>query len=98
MVKGLDLFAEHFKAFSDHYILIGGSACDVQMKERGQDFRGTKDLDIILIVEALDATFVNHFWDFIRGGGYAIAEVGNKKRFYRFNKPQVDGYPKMIEL
>ncbi len=98
MVIGLDLFTEHFSDYTDHYILIGGSACDVQMAARNEEFRATKDLDIILVVEALSPDFVNHFWDFIKGGEYAIAEVGNKKRFYRFVKPHVDGYPVRIEL
>ena len=98
MVIGLDLFKEHFKDFTEHYILIGGSACDVQMEERALEFRVTKDLDIILIVEALNTTFVNHFWDFIRNGEYVLAEVGSEKRFYRFIKPKVEGYPYMLEL
>lgn len=29
MVKGLDTFKRHFADFSNCYILIGGSACDV---------------------------------------------------------------------
>jgi hypothetical protein len=27
MVKGLDIFIEHFENFTDQYILIGGGAC-----------------------------------------------------------------------
>lgn len=29
MVKGLHRFREHFKAFTDRYVLIGGTACDL---------------------------------------------------------------------
>ena len=29
MVKGLDTFKRHFAEYADCYILIGGSACDV---------------------------------------------------------------------
>ena len=29
MVKGIDLFKRHFADYTDCYILIGGSACDV---------------------------------------------------------------------
>jgi hypothetical protein len=32
--------------------LIGGTACIVIMQEAGLDFRATKDLDIVLYVEA----------------------------------------------
>jgi hypothetical protein len=61
MVKGLDLFKEHFAQFTDHYILIGGGACDVQFTQKDIDFRVTKDLDIILLVEVLTDKFVSHF-------------------------------------
>ena len=98
MVEGLDIFIEHFEAYTDHYILIGGSACDWQMEQKGLPFRATKDIDIILIVEALSNGFTNHFWKFIKDGEYSIAEAGEKKRFYRFIKPQANGFPKMIEL
>jgi hypothetical protein len=32
MVKGIELFAGHFKGFEDSYVLIGGSACDLWMQ------------------------------------------------------------------
>lgn len=98
MVVGLDLFIQHFESYTDHYVLIGGSACDWQMEQKGLPFRATKDIDIILIVEALSDEFVNHFWQFIKDGEYAIAQVGEKKQFYRFIKPQAVGFPTMIEL
>ncbi len=98
MVVGLDLFIHHFEPYTDHYILIGGSACDWQFERKGLSFRATKDIDIILIVEALSDEFVNHFWQFIKVGEYAITQVGEKKQFYRFIKPQAEGFPSMIEL
>lgn len=98
MVVGLDLFIQHFEPFKGHYVLIGGSACDWQMEQKGLPFRATKDIDVILIVEALSDEFVNHFWQFIKDGEYAISEAGDKKQFYRFIKPQAKGFPRMIEL
>jgi hypothetical protein len=35
------------------------------MSELGAPFRATKDLDIVLIIEALDSTFGKTFWKFI---------------------------------
>ncbi|HEX3675870.1 MAG TPA: hypothetical protein VHU79_00535, partial [Sphingomicrobium sp.] len=35
-------------------MLIGGGACELLMGDVGVAFRATKDLDIVLIVEALD--------------------------------------------
>lgn len=32
MVDGLDKFANHFEAFTENYVLIGGTACDLAMQ------------------------------------------------------------------
>jgi len=98
MVEGLGRFKDHFKEYTDHYILIGGSACDWQLEQKGVNFRATKDLDIILVAEALSADFVRRFWQFIRQGGYSIAQIGEQKKFYRFIQPKEAEYPKMLEL
>jgi len=68
MVRGLDLFRDYFKDYTDKYILIGGTACDLAMENMGLDFRATKDLDIVLVLEALDVQFVNAFRGFIKEG------------------------------
>jgi hypothetical protein len=89
MVKGLDIFKEHFKDFPDSYVLIGGVACYLAMEEAGVDFRATKDLDIVLCAEALDAAFIAHFWEFVKAGGYQNQEKSTGcKQFYRFDKPE----------
>jgi hypothetical protein len=99
MVKGLDVFREHFREFADRYVLIGGAACDLIMDDAGLDFRATKDLDIVLCVEALDLSFAKAFWAFIESGQYQLQEAATgKKRFYRFQKPGNDKYPFMLEL
>lgn len=98
MVVGMDLFTEHFQSHTNQYILIGGAACDRHFEKIGLPFRATKDLDIILVVEALTTEFVEHFWDFIKAGEYVIGQRGDKKLFYRFEKPQSLGYPRMLEL
>ena len=89
----------HFSEFTDQYVLIGGSACDLVMEEAGLDFRATRDLDIVLCAEALSRTFVEAFWDFVEAAGYEIQEKATgEKQFYRFVKPQDDRYPVMLEL
>jgi hypothetical protein len=98
MVRGLDLFRKHFELHVDQYILIGGTACDVRFSARGIDFRVTTDLDIILIAETLSGEFVRHFWEFIRMGGYRLAEVNGERRFYRFKDPVGSDFPKELEL
>ncbi len=99
MVKGLEVFREHFRDYADRYVLIGGTACDIAMTAAGLAFRATKDLDIVLYVEALDAAFVQAFWEFVRAGGYEVQEKSTgEKQFYRFQKPANADYPFMLEL
>jgi hypothetical protein len=99
MVKGLEVFRDHFRNYADNYVLIGGAACDIAMTGAGLAFRATKDLDIVLYVEALDAEFVRAFWEFVRAGGYEVQEKSTgEKQFYRFQKPTNAGYPFMLEL
>lgn len=80
-------------------MLIGGAAADLVMNEAGVEFRATKDLDIVLCLEALDTTFAEVFWEFIKAGGYQNQQRSTgKKIFYRFNKPENEAYPFMLEL
>ncbi|MBP8018679.1 MAG: hypothetical protein KAY82_01445 [Hylemonella sp.] len=70
------------------------------MEEAGLEFRATKDLDIVLHVEALTADFGQAFWQFVETGGYEIRQIGNTGRpiFYRFQKPGDFRFPVMVEL
>jgi hypothetical protein len=99
MVKGLNKFRDFFKEYSKNYLLIGGAACDRQLENAGLDFRATKDLDIILVVEAYSADFVEKFWKFIKEGNYEIQEKSSgEKIYYRFKKPADDTFPWQLEL
>ena len=69
MVKGIDLFRERLGAFSDSYIVIGGTACDLAMEGRG-GFRATKDIDMIVVTENVDANFAKALHGFLREGQY----------------------------
>ena len=51
MVIGMESFREKFKDYTDCYTIIGGAACDIIMSENDTDFRATKDIDMILILE-----------------------------------------------
>lgn len=70
MVRGLAIFQDWFKDFENQYVLIGGTAASIAMTEAGMPFRGTKDLDIVLHVEALTPAFGQRFWAFVQAGGY----------------------------
>ena len=94
----INSFIEKFKAYADCYTVIGGTACDILMTEAGTDFRATKDIDMILIMEAKYKEFAHIFWEFIREGGYRFGWKNSEKaHFYRFTEPR-SGYPAMIEL
>lgn len=99
MVYGLEKFKEYFGDYTNQYVFIGGTACHILMDELGASFRATKDLDIVLIIEALDASFGDKFWKFIEDGGYEHRQKSTgENQFYRFINPTQDGYPVMIEL
>ncbi len=99
MVKGFASFKEWFSGYQDNYAIIGGTACDLILTDINQDFRATKDIDLVLIVEALTPDFGQRFWEYIEKAGY---EHRNKStghpQFYRFTNPSYPEYPVMIEL
>lgn len=99
MITGLEKFREYFKDYTDSYVLIGGAACDWLMNDAGLNFRATKDLDIILVVEAINDSFIEKFWSFIKEGNYEIKEKGSGKAiFYRFTKPEHKNFPAQLEF
>lgn len=99
MIRGIDRFRENFKDYSDCYVIIGGTACDALMDEAGIDFRATKDIDIVLLIEEIDLDFVQRIWDFIKNGNYKNLEKSSEsKQYYRFMKPDKDDFPFMIEI
>ncbi len=59
------------------------------MEEAGLEFRATKDLDIVLHIEALNAAFGEVFWKFVEAGRYEIRQASDtgKPVFYCFQKP-----------
>ena len=100
MVRGLDVFRTHFAGQADQFVLIGGTAATFAMEGMGLDFRATKDLDIVLHIEALRPEFGAVFWSFVEAGGYEVrqASATGKPVFYRFQKPADPRFPAMLEL
>lgn len=100
MVRGLDVFQRWFAEFADQYVLIGGTAAALTMEGAGLAFRATKDLDVVLHVEALTPAFGEAFWKFVEAAGYEIRQASDtgKPIFYRFQKPADQNYPAMVEL
>jgi len=100
VVRGLDVFREYFAGHADQFVLIGGTAATLAMKEAGLEFRATKDLDIVLHIEALKPSFGEVFWAFVEAGRYEIRQASDtgKPVFYRFQRPADERFPVMLEL
>jgi len=99
MVAGIETFKEWFQGYEDQYAIIGGTACDLLMSEEGIEFRATKDIDLVLIVEAITPEFGKRFWEFVKNAGYEHCNKSTgRPQFYRFSKPANREYPFMIEL
>lgn len=98
-MRGISAFRDYFEGFQDQYILIGGAACDLIFEAQDTPFRATKDLDIVLLVEALTPEFGRKFWQFIHDGGYEHrAKSNGSPQFYRFDRPTQPEFPYMLEL
>ena len=98
MVSGMESFIQKFKDYTDCYTIIGGAACDILMTEADTEFRATRDIDMILIMEARYKEFTKLLWEYILKGRYRFGwKNSDSVHFYRFTEP-VKGYPYMIEL
>ncbi len=99
MIHGLEHFKNYFKDDINKFVLIGGAATILSLEAVGLRRRkGTKDLDLVFIVELLDNAFISKFIEYIKLGGYIVKQANGKSQFYRFEKPSNDDFPKMIEI
>lgn len=102
-MEGLEKFREAFAGFSDNYVVIGGTACDIAMTGTTVRPRATHDIDMIVIAENITEAFGEQFWKFIREAGYRPEKRKHKEgeppkyELYRFLDGKA-GYPEMIEL
>lgn len=105
----MDAKLEHFSntliAHQDKYILIGGNACRLVFESKGQEFRQTQDLDIVLVIEEFTEDFAIALWAYLEAGNYKgkkFHQSGTSGNVYRFVIPDHEGtqdtFPKQIEL
>ena len=81
MVTGIERWKEYFSDYKDKYVLIGGAACNLLEEEFDMNPRATKDLDLVLVVEALTPDFGLRLWDFIKAAsGYEPARQHHRAR------------------
>ena len=102
MVVGLDKFKEAFADFKDNYVIIGGTACDVVLRDTDMRPRATDDIDMILVVEEMTKEYGDAFWKFIKDGEYKASKREKDNgapvyTLYRFTTKK-EGYPVKIEI
>lgn len=99
MVRGFEYFGEYFKDYSDCFVVIGGTACVYYLDQIMPDVRVTDDIDMVLILEAINPDFNKILLNFINEAEYkTIEKTDGTEQFYRFSNPKSDIYPKVIEL
>ena len=99
MVTGIDKFRAYFAGHEGKYAVIGGTACDLLFTEAGLTFRRTKDIDLVICVEVIDAEFGRQIAEFIAAGGYKTKQRSDGSRqFHRFIEPTDQNFPYMLEV
>lgn len=103
VVGGIGAFRDAMRGHEGEYVLIGGAACSILFDEAGEDFRLTKDLDVVVLVDKCSPSFARDFWGFVRRGGYNPAKRKEGScAYYRFILPKdsalAGAYPGEVEL
>ncbi|GHT75566.1 hypothetical protein AGMMS50262_11220 [Bacteroidia bacterium] len=99
---GIDKIREYLGEFNANYVIIGGTACNLNLEDADLQGRATKDIDMIVVCEATNTEYVRQFWTFIKAGGYKVCQIdtkdGMKRSFFRFIEPTDVSFPAYIEL
>lgn len=99
MVRGLLEFCRFFQDCKESFVILGGAACDEWFSQENFQFRTTKDIDLVIILEAQNQLFFSKLWEFLRLGGYKNWQRDDgEKTFFRFLEPEHANFPAMIEL
>ena len=99
MVRGLSIFRERLAVFESHFVLIGGAACVEWFATQNLAFRSTKDIDVVLLIENIEPSFVGALRAFLKEGGYETKERSDGSPvLYRFTKPADNRFPAIIEI
>jgi hypothetical protein len=100
---GIDKIKQYLGSFKSNYVVIGGTACNLNLADANLQGRATKDIDMIVVCEAITPEYVRSFWQFIKAGGYELWQVKvnddtDRRCFYRFVNPSDKDFPVYIEL
>lgn len=104
MVKGLETFRKAMQPYKEHFVIIGGTACDIRLTGTSMIPRATDDIDIIVVIDRLTDDFVKAIWQFVKDGDYKPGKRTSKQgqsvyALYRFilQDNSLD-HPKKIEI
>lgn len=103
ITRQIQHFCSHFTGHEESFLLIGGAACSCWYIGETPSFRGTRDLDVVIVVESLKREFVELLVSYLRDNGYAAWErhtLGGapKRVLYRFVNPANPQAAAQIEL
>lgn len=86
------------RVFFERYIVCFVSMAQNLLIYRNR-FRATKDIDVILLVEARFPEVAAAVWRLVKDGGYDCGWRSSEGvHFYRFVRPRIAGFPSMVEL
>ena len=93
-MEGLEKFREAFEAYSENYVIIGGTACDIAMTGTAVRPRATHDIDMIVIAEKMTADFAEHFSKSLTVfTNYAESEVAKHFNYvHKLDPSQLEAY------
>ena len=96
-IQGLEHFANYFSDVSEMFVIVGGVASALLMEDAGEEFRPTKDIDLVIVANP-STDLTTKLKKYIDEAGYKIQEKDGKESFYRFREPKNTDYPKQVEI
>lgn len=98
--RGLSHFQQYCKDLEEMYVVVGGFATVMLLDEGLGDGHGkaTHDIDLVLLTTC-SIEMSQRIKQYVQEGKYEI-QKGNKDQYhyYRFVKPEIEGFAKEIEL
>ena len=97
-IAGSDKVALYLSKYNDCFVIIGGIATILVLDNLGAKTRVTKDFDIVVIADGTNDNFSKAIFKFLKDGKYKRGKKEGREIHYRFIRPEVNGFPKIIEL
>lgn len=104
MLTGFDKFSEVMRNHCEHFVVIGGTACEAALENTGITRQHvTKDIDMVIVIERLAPDFISQLWHFFVEGEYKASRKTNVSgqsvyALYRFVQSARTDYPAQIEI